>query len=198
MNGLREGWVHECIVTTYHKEGSSNAAPIGVRAKGEDEIIIRVHTTTDTYRNIERERVFCVNVVYDPFIFLKSAVMGHGKGAGEVELEGGEFEGCARVNAPYLKSGAAFFEVEVEGVSFFEKDDEVGTTRFAEVIGRILKTHIIDEFPLPYNRGLGAAVELAVDLSRGNKDNVARHLKVMDKVMPEEEVEKIRSLIEGL
>lgn len=196
--GFSFGWLYECIVTTYHEDGTPNAAPIGVTKEKDLSVTIRVHTTTDTYRNIERGGVFCINVVTHPLLFLKAAVLGHGRGSAEEELDDVEFGGCKKIDAPSLWGGDACYEIAVTEKTVFDRKDALGVTPFAQFRGKMVDEVVFNDRPRPYNRGLGAAVELAIELSRGKKDGIDRYLMTMKKVMPEDEFKMIKDFLDNI
>jgi hypothetical protein len=193
--GLEGTRVVECIVTTWNPDGTPNAAPIGLRRGDEGDITVRVHKGSDTCANILREGVFCANIILDPYLFLKTALTGHG-GRGQ-ELPRGDYNVCAMINAPCLKGAAATIELRMTGKKEMLKQDKIGETKFYSINGEILKVNIIDSIPKGYNRGLGAAVELAIELSRGNKKNIPKYLSIMEKTLENSEFNKIKRFIKS-
>jgi hypothetical protein len=193
--GFREGRVVEAIVTTFNKDGTPNAAPIGVRREG-DRLAVGVHQGSDTARNILREGVFCVNLVLDPYLFLKTALSGHG-GEGQ-ELPGDHYGVCDSIPSPCLKDAEAVIEVRVADRKELIRRDSLGRTKFHRFHGDIVRVNIIDPVPKGYNRALGAAIELAIELSRGNKKNINKYIKIMEKTLEQHELHKIKQFLETI
>jgi len=191
--GLKKGYLHEAIITTFHLDGIPNAAPIGVYVEGSEKIVLNVHKKTDTYQNIKRARCCNVNIVHDPYMFLRCALLGSNMGSGEVELEGGGV--CPEIKAPYILDADSYIALELIRREEFVRKDSVGESEgermiFKPVGGKLLKA--------PYSapdRGLYAGIELAIGLSRGKKDEVERFLRIIEKSRPKKEYEKIKAFL---
>jgi len=187
---FREGRVAECIVTTYNEDGSPNAAPMGVRKDGAG-LNLHVHSGSDTCRNLLDRRACVVNLVFDPLLFLKTAL------SENPEVEGREVKGAGSVDAPYLTAANAFIEA---AAAFLE--EETGSDRFGERRVSIFRLEvkaavILKPSPVAPNRGLSAAIELAIALSRGEEVDIERPLEVMKKTLDRAEYEGVRCFLES-
>ncbi len=70
--GLWEG-INEVIVTTVSLDGKPNAAPIGI-IRREGKLMVRVYNGSQTYTNIRDTGRLVANMVYDPALFVRSAL----------------------------------------------------------------------------------------------------------------------------
>jgi len=191
--GFEKGWLCECIVTTYHADGSPNAAPMGVEAVDERRLVLRVHRDTDTYENLLRSRCCVVNVTADPELFLRCALFGRHRGSEELETESvGRAE---HVDAPYLLRALAYVECRVGELRGFERSDRLGRAVMAEVQLQPVSVAVLSPFPLAVNRGVFAAVELAIELSRGEGQNAERWLEVIRKTVPGDVALRIEGIV---
>jgi hypothetical protein len=193
--GIKKGRLCETIVTTFHENGTPNAAPMGVTGEGHDTVVLRVHKATDTYENLLRENCCVLNVVFDPILFLTCALLGKHKGSKVVESK---MTGRAgKVNAPFLKTAHAYLETKVKDVEEFNSTDHLGNSKGAVITLKIVDGCILHPFPQTPNRGFFSAIELAISLSRGNKDDVKNHLQVIKKCLSEEESERIKEFVDS-
>lgn len=192
--GFVKGRIIETIVTTYNSDKSPNAAPIGVHTAGDDEISMNIHTTSDTFNNVVRTGGCVINVVFDPYLFLKTCIVGSGKAGEENEVSSTDVLQAKNVPAPYLKEANAIIESKLishkeQVISDRYKESEFSTVRFQIAGVTVIKRH-----PVAVTRGLYAAIELAISLSRGRGPD-ERYLKIMKKTLEKEEYDKIMELL---
>ncbi|MFQ5887318.1 MAG: DUF447 domain-containing protein [Candidatus Hydrothermarchaeales archaeon] len=194
--GFKEGAISECIVTTFNEDHSPNAAPIGVVLK-DGKAIMKLHTFSDTYRNLIKSNCCVLNIVFDPFLFLKTAIVGQGKGKDELEIETKQVAEATHIEAPYISDADAYIELKLRSHEEREMHDRHGKAKVSIVRCEIESINVIKEYPLAINRGLFAAIELAILLSRGEKKGARRYLQIMKKTLDNEEYNKIEKLLEG-
>lgn len=193
--GFKKGNIIETIVTTYNKDGSPNAAPMGVYATGKKSVIIKVYTDSDTYSNIVRNRGCVVNLVYDPLLFLRTTLLGRGKGEEEPEVNSSETGRARRVKAPFLKGSHAYLEAALRGQREYVKVDEYKLSEVSIVRCSIVRVVVKRKHPVGFNRGLAAAVELAIKLSRGQKEGLEKEMNIIQRTLNAEEYEKISAFL---
>lgn len=186
--GFKKGCIAECIVTTYNEDGSPNAAPMGVRASSEKELIMKIHVESDTCSNLLRSKGCVINVVFDPYLFLKTALVGRAKGGREPEVRKNEIKKAKSVDAPFLRVAHAFIEAKL-------KKDRYKKSRFCTARCEVSKVVVNKRYPVAVNRGLSAAVELAIALSRERKEDLQRYMKLMRKSLNSREYKKIKKLL---
>lgn len=195
--GFTRGRLLETIVTTYNSDGSPNAAPIGVTASGEVMLAMKVHTDTDTYVNLLRRNGCVVNLVYDPYLFIRCALTGHGRGGAEPEVDPEEVAGAGSVDAPYLEKAAAYIEAILLEHKEYLKRDRYRESEASVILCRVERV-TVKGLPQGPNRGLNHAIELAIELTRGERDGVAHHMEVIRKAIPQEEYLRIEVLLTSL
>jgi len=193
--GILEDGIAECIVTTYNEDGSPNAAPIGVMASGENEVTMRLHAGNDTCANLIRNKGCAINIIHDPLMFLRSALKGKGVGGDEPEVTNEEIGKCGSVNAPYLKEATAYLEASLREHTESVKEDSHGTSKVYVAKCEIRKVQVNTKNPVAINRGLNQSIELAIHLSRGEKEGIEEHLKIMKKTLPKEQYSRIMDFL---
>lgn len=192
--GFVEERIVEAIVTTYNTGDSPNAAPIGVHTVSDSQISMNIHTTSDTFKNIVRMGGCVINVVFDPYLFVKTCLLGSGKGGDENEVSRDEISPAKNVNAPLLKDASAWLEAELQSHSEHARADHDKETEFSIVKCQVVEFKINKKYPVAVNRGLFAAIELAIAVSRG-KEPDERYLKIMEKTLTPEEYKRIREFL---
>jgi hypothetical protein len=167
--GMRKGMLYETVVTTKSRDGSPNAAPIGVICTGEGEVALHLHQGSHTVKNVKEERRFVVNILKDPTVFVESTL-------GNLSLD--SFE---KYNQDfYVKNADAFFIAEVTYIKDMEKEDQFGlstaTVLKAEVHDVVKKCECVE----PLNRAIYGIIEALVYLTRmdmvsGDMEKLYRH-----------------------
>ncbi len=194
--GFKEGSISECIVTTFNEDQTPNAAPIGVTIK-DGKVTMKIHTFTDTYKNIKEKKCCVLNIVNDPYLFLKTAIVGQGKGRDELDIDIEQIAKAEHVDAPYISGSDAYVELKVQSQATIDMHDRHGKAKVSIIKCEVESIQILKEYPAVINRGLFAAIELAILLSRGKKKNTKPYIKIMKKTLPPDEYEKIEKLLEG-
>lgn len=192
--GFVEGRIVEAIVTTYNDDGSPNAAPIGVRTTSDSGISMNIHTTSDTFRNLVRTGSCAINVAFDAHLFVKTCLLGSGKGSAETELGADEIIPAENVEAPLIRGANAWIEAKLLSHTEHVRKDAHGDTEFSTVKCLVVQLTVNKEYPIAVNRGLFAAIEAAIAVSRGSEPD-ERHLEIMEKTLAPEEYRKIRDLL---
>jgi hypothetical protein len=191
--GIKKDSICEAIVTTFHKNGTPNAAPMGILGIERNTVMLKVHKSTDTYVNILRSRCCVINFVFDPLLFLKCALYGKHKGPSEIELQG--MKKAYVVEAPYLEHANAYVEAELEKCEEVRKRDEYGSVMVSRMTLKAKNIKILAPFPVAPNRGLFAGIELAIALSRGMTKDVQGHVAVIKKTLPHDESKRIEEFV---
>jgi hypothetical protein len=192
--GFTPGRIMEAIVTTYNEDGSPNAAPIGIYPLKDGEIQMDIHEPSDTRANILRAGSCVVNVVFDPLLFLKCAIFGSGRGEAENEIPPDEIIPAKNIEAPSIKEANAWIELKVQSTEEKTKRDMHGEMKYSRMIFSTEKIAVNKKFPVAINRGVFAAIETAVALSRGMKPD-PRHIEIMERTLAPEEFAKIKELL---
>ena len=154
--GFSEGVIVETIVTTYNVDGQANAAPMGVTMENPQRVVLRIYTSSLTYKNLQSKRCGVVNVTCDAELFYRTAfkeVNPNGKVPQDL------FEKAETVDAPRLRAAEAHIEVAVADIRQFDVER-------AEVICDVKLIQAASVFPKAYCRALFATVEAIVHATR--------------------------------
>lgn len=147
--GLWEG-INEVIVTTVSSDSKPNAAPIGI-IRREGKLMVRVYNGSQTYTNMIETRLLAANMVYDPVLFVRSALSYVDDDVFEfIKTDNGEdFPVIADCNAWML------FEAE------FNSENTVLVAELHPVTGTIRQQEI-----RPVNRAFNAVIEAVILATR--------------------------------
>jgi uncharacterized protein len=167
--GMRKGMLYETVVTTKNRDGSPNAAPIGVTCTGQGEVALHLHQGSRTVQNVKAEGRFVVNILKDPVLFVESTLG---------NLSQNSFD---KYNQDFhVKNADAFFIAEVTHIKDVEKEDQFGvstaTVLKAEVRDLVKKSDCVE----PINRAIYGIIEALVYLTRmdmvsGDMEKLYRH-----------------------
>lgn len=154
--GFSKGKIVETIISTYNKDGKGNAAPMGVTIDNLHRLIIRIYTSTLTYKNLKAKKFGVVNVVSDAEVFYRTAFKDANPN-GKIPQDW--FEKAETVDAPRLRKAKANIEVAVVGIKQF-------STERAEVLCNVKLVQTAKVLPKVYCRALFATVEAIVHATR--------------------------------
>ncbi|RLF61161.1 MAG: hypothetical protein DRN25_00960 [Thermoplasmata archaeon] len=168
--------IYETIITTF-SENKPNAAPMGIYFIEDDRAIVKIYKGSKTYENLKKTKKCAINIVYDPILFLVYALK-EKKEDIEVFFDSG---------IPVLKDCSGYILAEV--LEMEEKENK------GIFLLKVIKKVSLSDFPEPFSRGLGAAVELAIELTRGRRDNIGKYLRVMKKCLEEEKFKRIEEFL---
>ncbi|MGB9979975.1 DUF447 domain-containing protein [Methanobacterium sp.] len=153
--GMKRGLLYETIITTQNKNGTPNAAPIGVVCKNKNEIVLNLFEGTHTLENIKASSKFIVNILKDPLVFV---------GCTTEDLSYDYFK--KHNNDFYIKNTDAFFIASVTSIKGIEKEDNVSKSKMSIVKASadeiIIKKNCVE----PLNRAIFAIIESLVYSTR--------------------------------
>lgn len=144
--GFTRGGIVETILVTLNRDGSMNAAPMGVRLAG-DLFELKPFKTSTTYGNLRRGGHATVNTTQDPRLFLATAFKE------EVEDQPSVDEGMA------LSGSDSTIHVEVQG----EKRTQGDQGLFA---AKPVKVSVRRQHPTVFSRGRAGAIEAVIHATR--------------------------------
>ncbi len=194
--GMKKGLLYETVVTTVNKDGTANAAPIGVICKDKEEIVLHLHHGSSTVQNVKRNHRFVVNILKDPMVFVESTLG---------NLPNKYFENFK--NEFYIKNTDAFFIAHVTSLKDVEKEDNLGFS-----VTTVLKANVSDiikksENVEPLNRAIYGIIEGLVYLTRmemvsGDMEKLYRHRmeeisRIVNKVGGEEHKNAMKKISEA-
>jgi hypothetical protein len=145
--GFNYGSTIETILTTWNFDGTVNAAPMGVIRTLKDQIVIRPYRSSNTFRNILKNKEACVNTTQDSELFLKTAFKDEGLGLFSIKKSDLLIEGSdASIKLKIIS-------VESENINRSESTGEIQQI--------ITKKRI----PISFNRGRNNAIEAIIHAS---------------------------------
>jgi hypothetical protein len=152
--GFSEGVIVETIVSTYNMDGQANAAPVGAIMEKPQQIVLRIYTSSSTYKNLKLKNCCVVNVTSNPEVFYRTAFKDPN---GIVPQDW--FEKAETVNAPKLRAADAYIEVSVADIRRFDAER-------VEVLCDVKLVQAASVLPKTYCRALFATVEAIVHATR--------------------------------
>ena len=154
--GFSEGIIFETIVSSYCKDGSPNAAPMGACKENESILTLDIFNSSLTNHNILKNKSAVINLTSRIDLFYNTAFK-------EVNPQGKLpeewFEKAITVNAPKLCLADAAIEVSVESIEQAGKEK----TRFHCKVVNIEAAKI---YPQVYCRAMSATLEAIVYATR--------------------------------
>jgi hypothetical protein len=154
--GFSRDIIAETIISTYNAQRQANAAPMGVTIKNAKQIVLRIYTSSLTYKNLQVKRCAVVNVVTDPDLFYQTAFKCD-ETKGGLPLEW--FEKTKLVDAPRLLKAEAYVEVVVDAVRPL-KDGR------AEITCKVKLIRASKILPKVYCRASFATIEAIIHATR--------------------------------
>lgn len=154
--GFLKGIIEETIVSTYNKDATPNAAPMGVTMIDDEHLTIDFFNTSKTYANIRALRCAVINLTSDIELFYKT---GFKEANQDGALPQEWFEKTAVVNAPKLRVVDAAIEISLYHL---EPAGEEKAKAFFKV--RSLQAH--EKCPQVYCRAFSATLEAIIYATR--------------------------------
>lgn len=153
--GLMKGQLYETIVSTRNKDGTPNAAPMGLIVKNAHEVVFYFYPGSRTAENVKRDGLFAVNISEDPLTFVECTI-GSPPGS-SFQQDGDVF---------YLKSSDAYFTARVTKEKVGPRKDRLGSTELTIIQARVEAVVKLVECVHPINRAIYGIIEALVNLTR--------------------------------
>jgi len=177
--GFSKETIAETIVSTYSVDGQPNAAPMGATMDSLQRIVLRIYTSSLTYKNLQSKRCAVVNVTSDPEIFYRTAFK-EANSEGRIPQEW--FEKAETVDAPRLRAADAHIEVTVVDVMLLDAEK-------AEVTCETTLVQASTVLPQAYCRASFATIEAIIHATRvkhflihGDRQKQEQALKLLEKI----------------
>ncbi len=158
--GMRKGMLYETVITTINPDKTPNAAPIGVICKDKDEIMVYLHEGSRTIKNIKDSKVFVVNILKDPLVFVEST-LGNLPADNFLEFKGNYA----------IENADAYFLAKVNYLKDIERKDQFGIDKSSIIRADVVDIVTNRDCVEPLNRAIYGVVEALVYLTR--KDMVS-------------------------
>jgi hypothetical protein len=177
--GFSEGVIVETVVSTYNVDGQPNAAPMGAIMTSPQRLVLRIYTSSLTYKNLQSKRCAVVNVTSDPEVFYRTAFK-EANPKGRMPQEW--FEKAETVDAPRLRTADALIEVTVADIRPFDAER-------AEVLCDVELVKASSVLPKVYCRALFATIEAIIHATRvktfmihGDRQKREQALKLLEMI----------------
>jgi hypothetical protein len=154
--GFSEGAIVETVVSTYNAGGQANAAPMGAIMESPQRVVLRIYTSSVTYKNLQSKRCAVVNVTSDPEVFYRTAFK-EANPNGRIPQEW--FGKSETVDAPRLRTADAHIEVAVADMRPFDAER-------TEAICQVKLVQVSGVLPKAYCRALSATIEAIIHATR--------------------------------
>jgi hypothetical protein len=112
--GFSENTIFETIVSTYNKDGTPNAAPMGTIMQNQKTISLTIFNSSQTSRNLKANKCAVINLTGNIEVFYKTAFK-ETNPAGKLPQEW--FGKAETVEAPKLRLANATIDVSVVGMA---------------------------------------------------------------------------------
>ena len=151
--GMFKGQQYETIITTANRNGSLNAAPIGILCGGNDKVMCRIFKGRHTLENILEQKEFTANITQNPELFTWSLLD---------NLEADDFN-----EDKSIKNVDCYFKCEVTSIKeAVKQSDPVKKKGEANVIKADVTELIINKPVKAYNRAFSYVIECLTNFSR--------------------------------
>ena len=177
--GFSKEIIAETVVSTYSADGQPNAAPMGTTTDRPKRLVLRIYTSSLTYKNLQSKRCAVVNITSDPEIFYRTAFK-EANPKGRLPREW--FEKAETVDAPMLRAADAHIEVTVGDVAPLDAEKAQVTCDVKLVQASKALSHA-------YCRASSATIEAIIHATRvelflmhGYREKQEQALKLMEKI----------------
>jgi hypothetical protein len=194
--GFRKGMCCETIVSTYNHDGTSNAAPMGLKLLDEQHLLMSIFNSSSTCRNLKEKKCAIVNLTNDIEVFYKSTLKEVNHGG---KVPGDWFVKADLVEAPRLRSADAVVEVSVAHLEHEGKE----RTQFSCKVERITADCKV---PQVYCRAMPLTLEAITHATRVKAfinlpdkqkeaskliDTIQNHAYVVERVAPNSDYTRV-------
>lgn len=148
--------IAETIISTYNKDGTPNAAPMGAIMEDPSHIVINFFNSSSTLQNIKAKKSAVANLTNDIDLFYKATF----KEANPNSKLPEELFGKAKlVNAPKLSSADAMVEMATNDLSPCGKEK-------TKVVFGVKLVEATQNYPQVYCRAMSATLEAIIHATR--------------------------------
>jgi len=154
--GFQSGIIAETIISTYNKDGTPNAAPMGAVMQDPTHMTINFFNSSLTLQNIKGKKSAVANLTNNIDIFYKTAFKEANPNS---KLPYEWFEKSASVDAPKLHSADAVIEMSTADLAPFGKE-KTNVVFILKLIEARLR------YPQVYCRAMSATLEAIIHATR--------------------------------
>jgi uncharacterized protein len=154
--GFQVGVISEAIVSTSNKDGTSNAAPMGVTMQNDQQISLNLFNSSSTSRNLQTNRCGVINLTSNIDVFYKTAFK---EANSDGKLPQDWFIKGEAVTAPKLRFADATIDFSVSKMQPLSQDK-------TEFICNIELVTAPKKCPQVYCRAMSATLEAIIHATR--------------------------------
>lgn len=155
--GMESGQQYETIVTTIDKNGSKNAAPVGVICKGKNDVMCRIFEGSTTLNNIISQKKFIVNITLNPVLFTFGTI---GNIPENLFID-------SKFDLPSLKNIDAYFKCDVTNIKeTVKKNDPIRNSEAKIIIADVEEIILNNNCVKAPNRGFYSLIESLINFTR--------------------------------
>jgi uncharacterized protein len=154
--GFQRGIIAETIISTYNRDGSMNAAPMGTIMQDSLSMTLNLFNSSSTLKNIKANQCAVVNLTRKIELFYETTfkeVNPSGK------LPNEWFEKAKSVNAPKLRAADAVVEMKVDDLSQFGNEK-------TKVVFNVKLVEATLKYQQVYCRAFSATLEAIIHATR--------------------------------
>ncbi|MGZ4851057.1 MAG: DUF447 domain-containing protein [Candidatus Bathyarchaeia archaeon] len=154
--GFLKGMIFEAIVSTYNRDGSPNAAPMGTIMQNQYILSLNVFNSSETSLNLKTNKCAVINFTNNIDVFYRTTFK-EANPTGKLPQEW--FEKAETVNAPKLQISDATIEVSVASMEPMGAEK----TNFS---CSIVKINVDKMYPQIYSRAMAMTLEAIIHATR--------------------------------
>ena len=154
--GFLKGMIFEAIVSTYNRDGSPNAAPMGTIMQNQHILSLNVFNSSETSLNLKTNKCAVINFTNNIDVFYRTTFK-EANPTGKLPQEW--FEKAETVNAPKLQISDATIDVSVTSMEPMGAEK----TNFS---CSIVKINVDKMYPQIYSRAMAMTLEAIIHATR--------------------------------
>ena len=154
--GFSKGIIFETILSTYNRDGSPNAAPMGAIMQDNQTLTINLFNSSQTHRNLESNKCAVINLTSNVEIFYRTAFK-EANPDGKLPKEW--FMKAEAVNAPKLRVADATVDVAVTNM-------EPISIEKTKALFKVERVSATQKCPQVYCRAMSANLEAIIHATR--------------------------------
>ncbi len=154
--GFKKGAISEVILSTYNRDGSPNAAPMGATLKDEQHLTIELYNSSTTLANLKTTKCAVVNLTSNIDVYYRAAFK---EANPDSTLPREWFAKAQAVNAPKLRSADATVEGSVVDLA------AIGAEKTRALLA-VERLEAEKGYPKVYCRAFGLTLEAIIHATR--------------------------------
>ena len=154
--GFQRGIIAETIISTYNKDGTPNAAPMGAIMQDLSHIVINFFNSSSTLLNIRSEKSAVANLTSNVDLFYKTTFK---EANSDSKLPEKWFGKAKSVNAPKLSTADGIVEMSADSFTTFGQEK-------TKVVFSVKLVEVPKKYPQVHCRAMSATLEAIIHATR--------------------------------